>query len=153
MKIIILSIAISLLLGCDSQDMGKEVGKSYGEFVSSYPAKSIGKGISDASQGALFTALCENEQSTFSDTAQCYITPTGKRVWELDGKEKEYWMKVAIAEREKQIRRMQAEINHQRMESKREAAWNEEYALHCRFWKDQIPSEKKSQKINKYCSN
>lgn len=152
MKIIILSIAISLLLGCDSSDIGKQVGESYGEFMNNNPAKDIGKDIGDASQGALFTILCENNQSTFSDTAQCYMTPTGKRVWELEGKEREHWMKVAIAERNKKLQRKQSDLNHARIESEREKNWAEEYALHCRFWQDQIASERRSQKIKKYCA-
>lgn len=151
MKIIILSIAISLLLGCDSPDMGKEAGRSYGELMNSNPAKGIGKGIGDASQGALFTILCENEQGTFSDSAQCYMTPTGKRVWELDGKVREHWMKVAIAERSKQLHRKQSDLNHAIKESQREKAWPEEYALHCRFWKDQNSSSRRDEQIKKYC--
>jgi len=151
MKIIILSIAISLLLGCDSPDMGKDLGKAYGEVMTSKPAKDVAKGISDASQGTLYTILCENEESTFSDAAQCYMTPTGKRVWELEGKEREHWMKVAVAERKKQLQRKQSDLNHARKESGREKAWAEEYALHCRFWQDQAPSQRRNQNIKKYC--
>ena len=152
MKIIILSIAISLFLGCDSPDMGKEVGKSYGNLMKSNPANGIGKGIGDASQGALFTILCEDEQSTFSDTAQCYMTPTGERVWELEGEERAYWMKVAVAERKKQLQRKHSDLTHARKESEREKAWTEEYALHCRFWQDQLPSNRKTEQIKKYCA-
>tara|TARA_R100000656_G_scaffold542_8_gene915 strand:- start:53701 stop:54105 length:405 start_codon:yes stop_codon:yes gene_type:complete len=133
--------------------MGKEAGKSYGELVNSNPAKSIGQGLGDASQGALFTILCENEQSTFSDSAQCYMTPSGKRVWELEGEEQGYWMKVAIAEKKKQFQREKADLNHARRESEREKAWTEEYALHCRFWKDQSQSKRKDKQIKKYCYN
>lgn len=152
MKKILFSIAISLLFGCDSPDIGKELGKTYGEVMTSRPAKDIAGGIGDASQGTLYTILCENEKSTFSDAAQCYMTPTGKRVWELEGKEREHWMKVAIAEREKQLHRKKVDLNHAKKESEREKAWAEEYALHCRFWKDQLPSERRTEQIKKYCS-
>mgnify|MGYP003147551486 CR=1 FL=1 len=105
MKKTIILIAASVLLCCDSQDMGKEIGKEYGEVINSKPAKDVAKGITDASQGALYTILCENEESTFSDSAQCYMTPTGKRVWELEGKDREHWMKVAIEHQSIQTQR------------------------------------------------
>ena len=131
--------------------MGKELGKAYGEVMTSKPAKDVANGISNASQGTLYTILCENEESTFSDAAQCYMTPSGKRVWELEGKEREQWMKVAITERKKQFHRKQVDLNHERKESEREKAWAEEYALNCRFWQDQPPSQRRDQQIGKYC--
>lgn len=152
MRKILSSIAISLLFGCDSPDMGKELGKAYGEVMTSNPAKEVARGVSDASQGTLYAILCENEEGTFSDAAQCYMTPTGKRVWELEGEEREHWMKVAIAERTKLLQRKQSDLNHERKETEREKAWAEEYALHCRFWQDQSPSQRRARQIGKYCA-
>jgi hypothetical protein len=106
--------------------------------------------IEKTSQEILMTSLCEGEGS-FSKAAQCYITPSGERVWELQGEEKKRWMKVATKVRRLEIERELRDTRHKRQESDRRDALAEGYATKCRFWLDQTASAKKEKKIKKYC--
>lgn len=73
-------------------DISTEVGKAIGNSAAKGTARAIAEEQRKISQAALMTALCESEGS-YNDSALCFMTPSGKRVWELEGTERAYWMK------------------------------------------------------------
>lgn len=119
--------------------MARSAGKAYGEAVTSDTGRAIGGAITGAAEATMMTILC-NGQGMFSQAAQCYMTPSGKRVWELEGEDREYWMRQAMADGK-----------HQRMEAMRQERLRESHADLCQFWLDQTVTERSVRKIDEYC--
>src|SRR5690606_28696379 len=51
----------------------------------------FGNAMSDMSRKTLYGALCDQ----FTDAPACYVTPSGKKVWELDEPERSRWLAIA----------------------------------------------------------
>ena len=47
--------------------------------------------VSDMSRKTLYGALCDQ----ITDAPACYVTPSGKKVWELDEPERSRWLAIA----------------------------------------------------------
>lgn len=144
---------VTMLLACSSAsmaDMGTEVGKGIGQAASSTTGKAVQSEIRKGAEAATMTALCESEGS-YADSALCFETPSGKRVWELEGTERAYWMEIGKEHHKETIYRKQRE---QRIQQERIKQQVDAYKMNlqlCQFWRDQPDSEQQSTKIKKYC--
>lgn len=139
MKAKILLTGILIFCGNAYAETAKDIGRSIGEVATSQPAREAGKAVTETSQAALMTILC-NGEGMFSRAAQCYMTPSGKQVWELEGSDKTYWMKQAMADG-----------RHKRMETMRQEKLKKSHRDFCTFWLDQEVTERSARKIGKYC--
>ncbi|WP_348678072.1 hypothetical protein [Alcanivorax profundi] len=139
MKAVLVVAMAVLIIGSVRADTGTAIGKALGEAVTSDTGRAIGEGITNTSQATLMTILC-NGEGMFSKAAQCYMTPSGKRVWELEGEAKSYWMRQAMADG-----------RHRRMEEMRQQRLKESHKDFCTFWLDQEVTERSARKIDEYC--
>ena len=105
----------------------------------------------------IFSPLCE-PGSTFENTAQCYMTPSGKRVQELEGEERQRWMQIAtseIKERERIERLLKTEEGTVQLSREQLArAEAEERATQCAFWKQELgrkDTQGNRQMVSEWC--
>lgn len=148
MKRIILTLALTMP-SISLADPATELGKIAGKAASSEPVRRAGEAFSNTITTFTYETLCNG--TTFSKAAQCYMTPSGKRVWELDEPERSEWMKIAREKIQAQTRLDVQDRNHQRLETQREQARAEENALHCEFWLQQADSDRTFKQIARYC--
>ena len=142
----------SLLLGINflaQADVSKEIVKAIGNSASGI-ARAIAEEQRKASQAASMTALCESEGS-YSDSALCFMTPSGKRVWELEGTERAYWMEVGQEHHKEAMYQKRQEQKRQREKAKQQVDAYKINLQLCQFWRDQPESERKSAKEKEYC--
>jgi len=79
------------------------------------------------------------------------MTPSGKRVWELEGTERAYWMEVGQEYRQEAMLRKQREQKIQREQTKQQVDAYKINLQLCQFWRDQPESERRSAKEKEYC--
>lgn len=103
-----------------------------------------------ATSNHIIKAVCD-PGGTYKNTPQCYMTPSGKHVLELQEPERSEWMKIATEKMQAQTRLDVQDRNHQRLETQREQARAEENALHCEFWLQQADSDRTFKQIARYC--
>ena len=146
---------ITMLLACASislADIGTEVGKEIGQAASSTTGKAVQSEIRSGAEAATMTALCESEGS-YADSALCFETPSGKRVWELEGTERAYWMEIGKEHHKEAIYRKQREQKLQQEKIKQQVDAYKMNLQLCKFWKEQAESARKQAKEKAYCND
>jgi len=131
-------------------DISTEIGKAIGKSAAKGTTRAIAEENRKVSQAAFMTALCESEGS-YSDTALCFMTPSGKRVWELEGTERAHWMEVGQEHRKEAMYQKRQEQKRQREKTKQQVDAYKINLQLCQFWRDQPDSERKSAKEKEYC--
>ena len=131
-------------------DISTEIGKAIGKSAAKDATRAIAEENRKVSQAAFMTALCESEGS-YSDTALCFMTPSGKRVWELEGTERAYWMEVGQEHHKEAMHQKRQEQKRQREKTKQQVDAYKINLQLCQFWRDQPESERKSAKEREYC--
>lgn len=118
----------------------------------------FGNAMSDMSRKTLYGALCDQ----FTDAPACYVTPSGKKVWELDEPERSRWLAIAQSSGDEGTPdagvAVEATGDSPIAAAPRaltEAEWatirEQEAALFCDFWRQQGDSERTREQVARYC--
>ena len=150
MRRIILIATIIISTGTTA-DTATEIGKAIGNAVTSEPAKEAGRAFTNTTQATIWQSICEGD-SDLSYSAHCYMTPSGKRAWEFpEGPERLYWMKIG---QERHKRHIEKKLEQRRRDAQQAERMYKAHKMDsnlCDFWKDQAPSQRRSDKVAEYC--
>ena len=114
--------------------------------------------MSDMSRKTLYGALCDQ----FTDAPACYVTPSGKKIWELDEPERSRWLAIAQSSGDEGAPAAVVEAKSPddvpiaaAPRALTEEEWatlrQQESALFCDFWRQQGDSERTREQVARYC--
>ncbi|KAF0806253.1 hypothetical protein A167_03266 [Alcanivorax sp. S71-1-4] len=112
--------------------------------------------MSDMPRKTLYGTLCDQ----FTDAPACYVTPSGKKVWELDEPERSGWLAIAQSGAEGAPAAVEeAGQDDSPIAATPQALTEEEWAtlrqqeaaLFCDFWQQQGDSERTREQVTRYC--
>lgn len=151
MKPVVLLYGVLIIAGNTFAGTATEIGKGIGNITGSKPVREAGEAYSEGVNATFWQSRCNQPESDLR-SSHCFMTPSGKRVWELpDGPDKVYWLKVGDKKRHENMMQNIKQQREWREQADRRLKADQQNDQHCQFWMDQADSERRDQKLRTYC--